>query len=140
VKARASGTDGEQLDALVERVEQWRSGRQGRERIPEHLWDAAAQVARLRGVTPTARALQFSHALLKQRVARAGNVSIEQKPAFVEVQMPAVSVSGVGVPSANSRVAIEVTGGRGGRMRVEFADARAVDVVGLVNAFWSRES
>ena len=52
---------GGRLRALREQVERWRQqrGRRG-ERIPEELWNAAVEAARVEGVHATCRALRFN--------------------------------------------------------------------------------
>jgi len=56
---------------LYRRFERWRSAHTGRMPIPERLWAAAAELARERGVFPTAKALRLEYGKLKQRVEAA---------------------------------------------------------------------
>lgn len=47
--------------------EQWRSGQETRRRLPDHLWELAAELAREYGVSKIARILQLDYNRLKQR-------------------------------------------------------------------------
>jgi hypothetical protein len=124
------------LRRLCGRVERWRERREGaRARVPEELWNAAVEVARVEGVHATAKAIRFNYYSLKDRVAQAPSEAMVTKEAaatpFVEVQMPALDARG-------DSTVVELVGRRGDRMRI-VAGAGAVDVVGLAQAFWGRE-
>lgn len=133
---------GPELLALQKRVERWRRDRRSRaERIPQELWDEAVRVVQIEGIHATATALRFEYYALKRQVDRAGAGSalatasdaVAQgcpEPAFVQVQ----------VPRPEAGLVIELTAGGGDRMRIESRDAAGVDVVGMVQAFWSRAS
>lgn len=132
MKARAD------LQRLCGRVERWRERREGaRARVPEELWNAAVVVARVEGVHATSKALRFNYYSLKDRVAQAPSEAVVTEEAatapFVEVQMPSLDARGDG------GTVVELVGRRGDRMRI-VAGASAVDVVGLVQAFWGREA
>lgn len=128
---------GVNLQRLCGRVERWRERREGRRaRVPEELWNAAVVVARVEGVHATAKALRFNYYSLKDRAAQAPSKAVVTEEAattpFVEVQMPSHGARGDG------GTVVELVGRRGDRMRI-VAGASAVDVVGLVQAFWGRE-
>ncbi len=125
------------LQRLCGRVERWRERREGpRARVPEELWNAAVVVARVEGVHATAKALRFNYYSLKERVERAPSETVgttgEAATPFVEVQMPSLDVRGDG------STVVELVGHRGDRMRI-VASVSAVDVAGLVQAFWGRD-
>ena len=52
------------LSALAAGLNAWRSTRSVGQRIPEPLWKAAAELARVDGVAPVAAALKLNFALL----------------------------------------------------------------------------
>ena len=58
------------------------------------------------------------------------SVKAQREPSFVQVQMP----------ESDARVVIELSAPSGDRMRIESRDAAQLDVVGMVQAFWSRAS
>lgn len=133
---------GPELSALRERVERWRRDRPNRTtRIPQEIWDEAVRVVRIEGLNATATALRFEYYALKKHVDRAGGGSalatvsgsaaqVSPEPTFVQVQMP----------RHDAGLVIELTGRGGDRMRIESRDGADVDVVGMVQAFWSRAS
>ena len=146
---RASEVTMEPLEALRGRVEHWRALRDGgRSMIPEDLWNAAVDVARVEGVYGTSKALRFNYGSLRDRLVRADNAGLAQrKPGerdatFVEVRMP----SRPSLPSLSPResavddkTVIELVGTGGARMRIDMTGTSRVDVVGLAQAFWSHE-
>jgi hypothetical protein len=128
-----------ELSTLRERVERWRARREGtRARIPEELWNAAVGVARVEGVYATCRALRFNYYSLKDRVdqaeskERAEHADKLEGAAFVELGAAELGGSG--------KTVVELVGRTGGRMRIEMSGASGVDMVGLVQAFWSHEA
>jgi hypothetical protein len=140
---RANEATTEQLKALCRRVEHWRAHREGRSRVPEDLWDAAVEVARVEGVHATSKALRFNYYGIKDRLVLADSTALtRRKPdrdtTFVEVQMPSVP-SLVPRESADDRTVVELVGTGGARMRIDIAGASGVDVVALAHAFWSSE-
>jgi hypothetical protein len=124
-----------QLSALRERVEQWRQhrGRRG-ERIPEELWNAAVEAARVEGVHATCRALRFNAYSLQARMPpepSEGQSEKTENGAFIELAMGQLGCGG--------KTVVELEGPRGGRMRIDVTGTSRVDIVGLAQAFWSRE-
>lgn len=73
------------VQQLGQQFEQFRSTRSGRGKLPESLWQSAAEQARQHGVNVVAQALRLDYNVLKRRV---GSVEQRQKrasmPAFVE--------------------------------------------------------
>lgn len=134
---------GPELLALRERLERWRRDRPSRTtRIPQEIWDEAVRVVQFEGLNATATALRFEYYALKKRVHAAGGgcalstapdsaAQSTLEPTFVQVQMPRSDAGGL---------VIELTARGGDRMRIESGDAAGVDVVGMVQAFWSRAS
>jgi hypothetical protein len=139
---RASGAATEQLEALCSRVEHWRAHREGgRSMVPEELWNAAVEVARVEGVHATSKALRFNYYSLKDRLVRADSAALTRRKSdrdatFVEVQMPSLAPRESAV---NDKTVVELVGTGGARMRIDVTGTSRVDVVGLAQAFWSRE-
>jgi len=143
---------GPELLALEARVQRWRKHRESKiSRIPREIWDEAVGVVAIEGVHATAKALRFEYYALKKRVEQAQaehkpvgsrlatvtDTAVDEPPktTFVQVQMPHSDTE-----QCNGRMVIELTGRGGDRMRIDAADAASVDVVGMVQAFWSRAS
>ena len=61
-----------QLQPLTQRLKAWRATRTPGQRIPEELWKAAADLARVHGLNRTAAALRLSYYDLQRRVSGAG--------------------------------------------------------------------
>jgi hypothetical protein len=125
---------GGQLSALREQVERWRQqrGRRG-ERIPEELWNAAVEAARVEGVYATCRALRFNAYSLKARMPSEpseGTLEKTEPGAFVELAMGQLG---------GGKTVVELVGRGGGRMRIDVTGKSTVDIVSLTQAFWSRE-
>ena len=141
---RAGESKKEQLRTLCGRVEHWRKHREGaRARVPEELWDAAVEVARVEGVHATCKALRFNYQSLKDRLADRAAPSSKRAArlaTFVEVQMPAPASPGSRDSAGSGQTVVELVGTGGARMRIDVTGTSNVDVVGLAQAFWSRES
>ena len=139
---RAKEAPTEQLKALLGRVEHWRMHREGgRSMVPEGLWKAAVEVARVEGVHATSKALRFNYYSLKDRLDQADSAALtrrkpERETTFVEVQMPSLAPRG---SASDDKTVVELVGSCGARMRVVITGTSRVDVVSLAQAFWSRE-
>lgn len=143
---RASEPRREQFKALRRRVEHWRAHRDGgRSMIPEELWNAAVEVARVEGVHATSKAVRFNYYNLKDRLVLADSAALTpRKPdhdaTFVEVQMRALPSLAPRESAVDDKTVVELVGTSGARMRIDVTGASRVDVVGLAQAFWSRAS
>jgi hypothetical protein len=142
---RASEATAERLKGLCVRVEQWRAHREGgRSPVPQELWDAAVAAARIEGVHATSKALRFNYYSLKNRLVAADGGALGEKkaggPTFVEMQIPSLPLDCPRESSVDGQAVIELVGASGARMRIHVTGTSRVDVVGLAQAFWSRES
>ena len=72
------------LNEVQQHFEQWRKNRKGRQPIPEHLWQAAAGLAKQYSINHVARLLRLNHTALKERV----EISRQENPGFVEIPLP----------------------------------------------------
>ncbi len=116
------------IDEVRSRFEQWRQTRQGKARIPDELWSAAAAVARRNGVNRTAVALHLDGGKLKKRMVTAGAVSRKTAPpVFLELMAPRTN----GLPEYT----IELK--RQGTLRIHCKGATAVELAALSRALWS---
>jgi len=115
------------LARLKRRFSAWRKSRSIGERIPEPLWNAAAQVAAKHGLNQTASVLSLDYYSLKKRVDRSRAAST----AFVELPSPSLSMT--------SECVIEMEDCRGARMRVHLKGQHAPDLLPLSRLFWDGE-
>ncbi len=102
--------------------------RSRRAKLPESIWDAAAELAREHGVYAVAQALRLDYMGLKKRLGevasrRPGN----SKPVFVELIAPP--------PAACEECLIEFESTRGGKMRIHWPVRVAPDWTGLLRAW-----
>ena len=116
------------MTAARRRIEHWRQngGGQGA-RMPEALWREAVELARVAGLYATSRALGVDYTRLKERLEKSPADKLGEA-GFVEIEMP---------PVVGGKAVVEFVGHRGRRMRIEMTGA--VDVAGLMQAFWRSE-
>ncbi len=122
--------DEKQLPVLIERVrsqfEGWRAVKGQRDRIPERLWDAAAEAARRHGVHAVSRAARIEHAALRRRL-QATRHGAGDAPGFIELGN-AAAAGGIGC-------VVELEKRNGTRMRICVQDGAAVDWALMKEAF-----
>jgi len=117
---------------LQRQLEQFRSTRPFRTKLPEPLWQAAVELARQHGVYPVAHPLRLDYMRLKQRV---GGPPIRHrkapKPAFVELVAPH--------SAAREDCVIEFESSGGGKMRIQWKASTPPDWVSLLRAWRDAE-
>ena len=122
-------------ELLAQRFTTWRAGRRRGERIPEELWQAAAEHARHDGLSATAARLKLSYYDLKRRLEAGGTArrSGSRGPVFVEVPVTPVAASGEerGTVELRSRDNAGSLVGRGAHFRL-FSDRRRKGVARVV--------
>ena len=62
-----------QLESVIKQFEYWRASRKKRERIPEHLWDAAVCLCSDNSVSQITQILRLNYNDLKKKVLAAQN-------------------------------------------------------------------
>jgi len=121
-----------------QRVQHWRSTRTKRGAMPRELWTEAAMLARQHGIYAVSKAIGLNYEALKawtedsspkeRRVSRVA----APRPAFVQLDpLPALSS-----PCA----VVEVQNAGGAKMTIRLPGTVSLDVVALVNSFWSRQA
>jgi len=100
--------------------------------MPEELWQEAARIARVHGINPTASALGLNYYGLKGRTEELPKEESAPavRPAFVQVEAPASLL-----PSS-CEVEVESAGEK---MTLRLSGSPPVEVLSLLNAFWSRQ-
>ena len=87
-------TQTRQFVRLRRRLSTWRERRRPRQRIPETLWQAAAALAGIHGVSPVASALRLNYYDLQRRASStAGSGKASATASFLEV--PVASLTAV---------------------------------------------
>jgi hypothetical protein len=97
------------------------------QRIPESLWNAAAEIAIQHGVSRTASVLKLDYHSLKKRTEDVGSCS----PSSAFVELPPVP------QSTMSECVIEWEDVAGASMRVHLKGTDAPDLVALSRSFWN---
>ena len=125
------------LEELVGRVEQWRQTRAKLSPMPEELWREAVILAREHGVFKVSRAAHLSYGSLKRRLEGSGVQGPVQglggAAGFIELD--ALRLFGAAEPAGP---VLELSGADGSRLVIRLSSDKAVDVLGLAAAFWSR--
>ena len=120
-----------QLHPLAQRLNAWRACRTRGQRIPDELWKAAADLARVHGLSRTAAALKLSYYDLKRRLVAARRPRRRRvTPApFVEVAPPALA------PDLGERGTVELVQASGARLTLRLPNPSASDLLALVHLF-----
>jgi hypothetical protein len=115
---------------LQRQLDQFRSTRPRRTRLPEALWQAAVELARQHGVYSVAHPLRLDYVRLKKRLGGVPRLRREEnRPAFVEVMAP---------PLARTDCVIEFESSSGGKVRIQWKAAAPPDWASLLRA-WREE-
>ncbi|MGH7219539.1 MAG: hypothetical protein ACREI1_04325 [Nitrospiraceae bacterium] len=116
-----------QLHAVAQRLTAWRARRKPGRRIPEELWNAATELARVHGLSPTATALKLSYYDLQRRLRPGGARSQDRPPPkFVELP-PRGPVTDPGT--------LELLRPSGARLTIRLPHANPRQLLPLVQAF-----
>jgi hypothetical protein len=121
-----------QLWPLARRLKAWRAARTPGQRIPEELWQAAAELAHLHGLSRTATALQLNYYDLQRRAAATACTPRKRcvmTPAFVELPTPS-AVSPIGEGGT-----LEVVRASGTRLVLRLPNSSPRDLLPLVQLF-----
>jgi len=122
------------LEVVRSHFETWRKRRRERSRIPETLWQAAAELCKEYPVYEVSRSLRLNYNGLKYRVLEAtgerGRV-VEKRPDFGFVRLD------LGAPMTPTECWVEMEAPSGARMRMSFKGIpREFDPVQMSQTFW----
>src|SRR5215469_17870809 len=116
MKRKSTAPVPEAITQLQRQLEQFRSNRPGRKKLPESLWEVAVELARQHGVYAVAHPLRLDYTRLKQRLGGMPNQPRKQnKPAFVELLADGAA--------ALPECVIEFESPAGGKMRIQWKAA-----------------
>ena len=117
---------------LQRQLDQFRSTRQRRTKLPEPLWEAAVELARQHGVYSVARPLRLDYVQLKRRLGGVMNLRKKAtKPTFVELVAPH--------PATMSECVIEFESSIGSKMRIQWKGSSTPDWASLLRAWREAE-
>jgi len=118
---------------LQRELEEYRRSQPRRAKLPESIWEAAAELAREHGVSAVAQALRLDYMQVKMRVG--GEVASQRpansKPVFVELIAPP--------PAKQEECLIELESTRGDKMRIHWPASTAPDWTALLRAWRGTE-
>jgi hypothetical protein len=122
----------EGITQLQRQLEQFRSTRPTRTKLPESVWQAAVELARQHGIYAVAHPLRLDYTRLKQRLDGIPSQTRKRnQPAFVEL---------IGQSAATlSECVIEFESLSGGKMRIQWRAAAPPDWAGLLRAWHETE-
>jgi len=114
-------------------LEAWRRTRKHRDRIPDSLWKAMTELARVFGVSRVSQAMGVEYYGLKERVQGSEPVgrSSDNQAAFVELPMPA--------QTPQNEYLVELEDRLGAKMTLRLAPGSSAEVLALAQAFWRRQ-
>ena len=120
-------------------IEEWRSTRTRRCRLPDWLWEAAAALGRTHGIYRTARALHVSYESLKCRMVsgtggRATDTMRQTAVPFIELRPAPLATT----PAPARGPEVELVGVQGERMVIRLAANQHLDLPALAKAFQGR--
>ena len=125
---RGTESIAEPIAQLQRQLDEYRRMRPRRAKLPEPIWDAAAELAREHGVYAVAQALRLDYMGLKKRLGEGANRRrSKSKPVFVELITPP--------PAACEDCLIEFESARSGKMRIHWPVRVAPDWTGLLRAW-----
>jgi hypothetical protein len=129
-------TDPLQLQPVTQRLKAWRATRTAGQRIPDELWRAAADLARVHGLSRTATALRLSSYDLQRRLWGVRGPSRRRVPAptFVELA-PLASPADPGEGGT-----LEWVGASGARLTLRLGNASPRDLLPMVQLFLRHRS
>ena len=117
---------------LQRQLDQFRSTRQRRTKLPEPLWEAAVELARQHGLYSVARPLRLDYVQLKRRLGGVMNLGKKAtKPTFVELV--------AAHPATISECVIEFESSIGSKMRIQWKGSSTPDWASLLRAWREAE-
>lgn len=121
----------DKLAQALRQFEQWRSQRKGRDRLPDHLWSLAVELAREFGVSRTARTLRLAHNTLKYKSQRSKQ---QDRPDLI-TNMPFLELRPDTV-NAPIECIIDCQRSSGQKIRIQLKGSNWPDLASLCQGLW----
>jgi hypothetical protein len=122
----------EPIVQLQRQLDQFRSTQPRRTRLPETLWQAAGELARVHGLHPVAQPLRLDYMGLKKRLDGVPDSQKRAaKPAFVELV--------AAHPASVADCVIEFESSAGSKMRIQWKSSTSPDWASLLRAWREAE-
>ena len=115
----------------LRQFEQWRRQKEGRGRLPDHLWSLAVELAREFGVSRTAKTLRLAHNTLKQK-------SLLRKERTPSNRIPAIPFLELRPGNGGDQIecAIECERSSGQKIRIHLKGPDWPDLSSLCQGLW----
>jgi hypothetical protein len=117
------------LNQIQRQLSAWRRRKTGRSRIPDDLWIAATELAKIHGTGLVARVLRLDYYKLRERVCGMG----PSLPGAAFVEVKGAELASMGPEES----VIELSDGGGGRMSLRVRADLSM-LTALVQSFWRR--
>jgi hypothetical protein len=120
------------IEPLRQQVESWRHTRPPGQRMPESLWEAAAELAKEFGVSPVQGVLRVDYRGLEYRATGIQKGKTAKPPAAQPtfVELPSL------VSPRRAEHTVELEDGAGRRMTMKVCGASLAELLPLAQAFW----
>ena len=122
------------LAATRRRIDRWRTSRKAGKAMPETLWSEAVRLVERHGLYRVARSLGLNYDNLKKRALAAGKRR-ERDVRFVELEAGLADFL-----AGPTGAVVELEDGAGAKLVIRARSGEGVDVLGLAEAFWSRQA
>ena len=133
--ATSSHTSNSTLEEVNQQFITWRKNKTGRERIPEPLWQAAAEVFHTgsHSLHKISKTLRLNHSDFKKYVYQQSHGSIQPEkalpPTFIELEPP----------TSASECVIEMETTSGAKMRVCLRGKTDSSLIEICKSFWGQQ-
>lgn len=125
------------LAQLAARIEAWRNDPKRPRRMPEALWQAAAELSKDSSVSHISKALRLDYTALKKRVHgqnKKNLPAVKAQPPFKFIELDIEKTSSI------PECTIEMEKGNGARMKIHLRGRTDLDLYELGRAFWGKQS
>lgn len=126
------------LTEVQKQFRSWRSSRRRGSRIPQRLWQAAAELSEQHTLSDIALTLGLDYTRLQQRVASLSARRVSAYGAGAEELRPGVGFVEVGMVPGRStgECSVEAEDGRGKKLKMHLKGASCAEAVEIAKALW----
>lgn len=130
------------LEEVQQQFKIWRETKTGRERIPDSLWQAAAEVFHNgeHSLHKISKTLHLNHTSLREHVEQHLPSSIESEPEAVPEHSPAFIAFELDPPISVSECVIEMEDTTGAKMRMCLRGKTDPNILGICKSFWRHQT
>lgn len=130
------------LAEVLKEFQSWRSVRKRGSRVPQRLWQAAAELSELHSISDIAQTLGLDYTRLKQRVEALPPSLLLQRRSFDEYGRSNVASGfvelGVAPGESSGECSVEAEDGKGKKLKMHLKGAGCAKAVEIAKAFWER--